>query len=818
MLKNYIKIAFRNLVKNKLYTGINLFGLSVGLGVSILIFLFIQYENSFDEFHKNGDRIGRVLWIDEDEGNLLNKSASTPTAVPYALKENFDEILGTSHFIDSENLTKIEGGQSALLQSASLVGEDFLKMFSFPILKGDANPIAEKNSIAITESTARKYFGDSEDALGKNLLIQLGAKYEPYTVRAILEDPPKRSSIQFEILLSDKNMSAFIEERLLESWDVTYGESYVCVSAGNTLADLEEKMPSFLKSAIGEEEFEEEYHDLDFQPIESVHLNPDITGGILATTDPQLLWILFSVSIMIILIACINFTTMAIGRSATRAKEVGVRKTMGAGYKQLFGQFMTESFIITTFSTLLGVLIAQLLLPVFNNLFEKSLVIAFQPIQIIIICGLMLLITFIAGAYPALFLSNLRPIQVLKGNLQLNFGKQNLRKGLVGLQFFISLFLIACTLIMYKQMQQINQYDLGFTKDNIIEVQIPAVPSENIVTVLKDSFKKGERFKLAIKRRKEVENAGLAISTYGNNSWWNAGFADNEGNIFYYRLNFIDSHYAEVLGLQFAQGRNLSEKFPSDSSAFIINEAFVNAAKMQDPLQEQVGPAGKYNNHRIVGVVKDFHHASLYSKIEPVMLTMNPKLALSGINSLSIPGDLSPTLLVKSSSDDFQTLINVLKEEWAQLYPSEPFEYSFFDESIQKQYVADQRLGKLVGISAIIAVLIAAMGLFALASLSITGRMKEIGIRKVMGASAYNISYMFNKEFLKITLIGIVLAMPFSYWLMNKWLEQFEIRSTPGAGVFIATIMIGVLFTIFIVSFQTIKASLMNPVKSLKEE
>ncbi|MBK6266361.1 FtsX-like permease family protein [Marivirga sp. S37H4] len=817
MWKNYLKIAFRNLIKNKLYTGINLFGLSVGLGVSILILLFIQYENSFDQFHENEERIGRVLWVGEDEDGTLSQTASAPMAVPHALKENFEEVLGTTHFVDTENLTKIEGGETALLQSASIVGEDFLKIFSFPIIKGDPNPIAGKNTIAITASTATKYFG-KEEAIGKILLIQLGPEYQPYKVRDILKDPPKKSSIQFEILMSEQNLSAFIEERQLENWEITYGESYVSMKEGYTLASLEEKVPSLIKSAIGQEDFEEEYYDLDFQPIESVHLNPEVTGGILETTDPQLLWILFSVSIMILLIACINFTTMAIGRSATRAKEVGVRKTMGAAYKQLFGQFMTESFIITILSTLLGVLLAQLLLPVFNSLFEKSLVIAFEPVQILIVCALMLLITFIAGAYPALFLSNLRPIQVLKGNLQMNFGKQNLRKGLVGLQFFISLFLIACTLIMYKQMQQINQYDLGFTKDNIIEVKIPPVPSENFITALENSFKKGERFKLAIKRRKEVENAGLAISTYGNNSWWNAGFADSDGNMFYYRLNFIDTHYAEVLGLQFEQGRNLSEKFPSDSSAFIINEAFVHASKMENPLQDQVGPAGKYNDHRIIGVVKDFHHASLYSKIEPVMMTMNPELALSGINSLNIPGSLGPTLLVKSSSDDFQTLISVLKEEWTQLYPSEPFEYSFFDESIQKQYQADERLGKLVGLSAIIAVIIAALGLFALASLSITGRMKEIGIRKVMGASAYNISLMFNKEFLKITLIGIILAMPFSYWLMNKWLEQFEIKSTPGAGIFIITVTIGVFFTIFIVSLQTVKASLMNPVKSLKEE
>jgi len=817
MLKNYIKIAFRNLIKHKLYTGINVIGLSLGLGISILLFIFIQNEFSFDKFHDKGDHIARVLWEEEVQPGEVSVSASAPMAAPNAIKTSFEEVLGTSHFISTSNLAKIEG-ENALLQQTSIVGPDFLEMFSFPVLKGSENPLDDKYSVAITESTAQKFFGE-ENPVGKSLLIQLGKAYEAYEVKAVLADPPVNSSISFGLLISDQNLSTYIGQQGLESWFNTYGESYVWLKEGYSLKSLEEKFPNMIISGIGQEQYNETTYALYLQPIQEAHLNPAISGGNMAVTDPQLLWILFSVALMIMLIACINFTTLAIGRSATRAKEVGVRKTMGAEYKQLFGQFMTESLILTIVSTLLGTLIAQLLLPVFNDLFEKSLVISYSLTQVSIILGLMLLITIVAGSYPALFLSNLKPIQVLKGKMSLNFGKHNLRKTLVGVQFFISLFLVACTLIMYQQMKKINTYDLGFSSQNILEVKVPLVSSGGgFGSGIKMSFEKANRYKQAIKKRGDIANAGIAMSTYGNNSWWNAGFPQDDGTTFYYRFNIIDADYADVLGYEFKEGRNLSTEFPSDSTAFIINETFARAAKMESPLQAQVGSPGSFDDHRIVGVVKDFHHAALYSEIEPVMMAMSPDVGLSGINTLNIPGGMSPTVFVKAGSSNYEEVLASLKEEWVNLFPDEPFDYQFFDESIQQQYEADQRLGKMIAMAAIIAIIIASMGLFALASLAITGRLKEIGIRKVMGASPANISLMFNKEFLKITIIGIILALPVSYWLMNKWLNQFEVKSVPGLGVLITTVLLGLIFTITIVSFQTIKASYMNPVKSLKEE
>ncbi|PTB93429.1 hypothetical protein C9994_13055 [Marivirga lumbricoides] len=591
------------------------------------------------------------------------------------------------------------------------------------------------------------------------------------------------------------------------------------MAEGTDIPALEAGFASLVKETV-KRDMEEDTYNLLLQPLEEIHLDSEIQTSLVVSTNPQLLWILSGIAVLILLIACINFTTLSIGRSATRAKEVGVRKTMGAAYKQLFGQFMTESVLMTIAAALVGLLLANLLLPVFNDLFEKTLQIVFSPAQVAIIFCLLILITFIAGAYPALFLSQLRPIAVLKSNLNLNFGKQGLRKFLLGFQLFLSLFLLACTFIMYKQMNDINKYNLGFTKDDILMVEVPAIPDQSFITIIKKSFEKANRFKKVIQQNAQIEGAGIANATYGNDTWWEGGFPDKTGQMKYFKFSFVGAEYADILNLEFVKGRNFSLDIPSDSNAVIINEAFVKLMNLENPLQEQIYSAKNdgFKDIRIIGVMKDFHHASLYDKIEPVMISLNPEAVFSGINSLNISGGTNPTVYIKPATDDFQAVLTTLKAEWNNLYPEEPFKFSFLDEVVQKQYVSDQRLGKMVGLASIIAILIAAMGLFALASLAISGRMKEIGIRKVMGASAYNISVMFNKEFLKITSIGVVLAMPFSYWLMMRWLDQFEVKASPGAWVFIATILLGVVFTVLVVSFQTVRAGLMNPVRSLKEE
>lgn len=811
MWKNYFKIAVRNLLKHRLYTAINLIGLSIGLGVGILVFIFVQRENTFDTFHQNGDRIARVLW-QEKRGT----SAYAPMAAPQGIKENVSGVATTSHFLNTTNLTKLPGGKS-VMQQYYVVGQDFLNMFSFPSLKGERNPLGEKHSVAITEKAAKRYFGN-DNPIGKTLLVQLGPDFEPFVVKTVLKNPPQNSSIQFEVLLSDKVLPDLVGRDISQNWFNTFGGCFVMLSKGTSLEKAQQQLSAYISGVVKDKLEKNDIYQLKLQPIHQMHLDTEHGGDLVSNTDPQLLWILASVALLILLIASINFTTLAIGRSASRAREVGVRKVMGAAYKQLIMQFMTESFVIILISTGLGIVLAELLLPVFNNLFEKSLVLDFGWAQWGIVLALMLLITLVSGAYPALFLSNLRPVQVLKSSIQVKFGKQGLRKALVGVQFFISLFLIACTLIMYRQMKLVKAYNLGFNKDNVITVNIPATPQQSLTKQTLDGFQKAQQYKFRVEKNPEVAKAGIAIATYGNDSWWRAGFPTEDGKMFYFRFNIVDPDYAKVLGLRFKEGRDFSIDFPSDSNALILNEAMASALKMNSPLQEQLKSTKKFRDHHIIGVTQDFHYASLFEKIKPAMLVMNPKLLFSGITDLNIPGEVNPKLFVKASTDNLQAVLAALQKDWQQLFPEEPFEYGFLDEAVQAHYKAEDQLEQMVTIAAIIAIVIASMGLFSLTSLAITGRMKEIGVRKVLGASAMHISVMFNREFLKITLLGVIAALPVSYWLMGQWLEKFKVKAAPVSGALLLTIFLGVLFTILIVSFQTVRASWVNPVKTLKEE
>ncbi|GAB3343791.1 ABC transporter permease [Marivirga atlantica] len=819
MLKNYIKIAFRNLMKYKLYTGINLVGLSVGLGISTLIFIFVQHENSFDDFHENKDHITRGLWESGEVGNA-SISASTPLALPDVLKEEFDEVKYATHYINTGGLIKAEGQQS-IEESYFIISGDFFEIFSFETLYGSSNPFGnnETNSkVVITETMAQKFFGKS-DVVGETLLFQLGASYEPFKVASVLKDLPNNSSLNFQILLPEQVLKTIAGDDYNTRWFNTFGGSFVQLKPEASINNLEAGIAQYIDKTLPERSADDAVFNILLQPIEQMHLDSEIHTDLVSSTNPKLLWILSGVSMLILLIACINFTTLSIGRSATRAKEVGVRKTMGALHKQLFGQFMMESVIITVVSALIGLVIANLLQPVLNDLFGKSLQISFGPEQILIIVGLLFVITFIAGAYPALFLSQLKPIAILKNNLNVNFGKQGLRKFLLGFQLFLSLFLIACTLIMYKQMQTIKNYDLGFTTDQILLVNVPAIPDQDFTKIISNSFEKAEKYRRTIAQEASIEKTAIGNATNGANTWWQGGIVGKDGSMRYFEFSFVGVNYADLLDLDFVAGRNFSADIPSDSNAIIINQAFADMMNMENPLEQRIETKGdEYADKRIIGVMKDFHHAALYSEIKPVIIALKPATLFEGLFSLNINGGTNPTVFVKASSNNFTQVIDKLKSSWNNLYPEEPFTFSFLDEVVQQQYEADQQLGKMVGMAALVAIIIASMGLFALASLAISGRLKEIGIRKVMGASAFNISVLFNKEFLKITVIGVVAALPVSYWLMNEWLKQFEVKTAPGLGVFVLTVLLGVFFTILIVSVQTINASLTNPIKTLKDE
>lgn len=814
MWKNYFKIAIRNLSKNKLHTGINLIGLSLGLGVGILIFFFVQFEHSFDNFHQDSGQVFRIERHQIEEGEDFS-SFSTPIITAPTFESEFSQVKYTTRMIGGSAQAYLDE-ETTQNQPYLLVGPDFLEIFSFTLLQGTKEKVLQdKFGVVITEEVAKKYFGDA-NPIGKSIRMRMGDNYEEYQVSGLLQDLPANSSIKFEILMNDQNIDFNVGKEGQNNWFQVYGDTYVKLNEGQTKESVEAGVEGMMKKVLGEEYKEGEYL-FTLQPVTEMHLSEDPDSGMAESTRPTLLWILAGIAFLILLIACINFTTMAIGRSTTRAKEVGVRKTMGADFGQLVFQFLTEAFLTTMTALVGGLILAEALLPTFNNLFEKELTLVYGPVQIMILMGMVILITAMAGAYPAFFMSSLRPIKVLKGNLSIRFGKQALRKGLVAFQFFISFLLIASTLIMVNQMEAIRSFDLGFDQEMVVIVDVPEVPSTSFVKSITEGFQQAELYRQALIGRSEVQSAGLTISTYGDNAFWDAGFPMEGDEQFNFRVNFVGGDYIKAMGLEVVKGRDFNPMPGTDSSAFIINETFAEAMKWDDPLGEMM-PNTKFKPHEIVGVVKDFHHNSLYNEIQPVVLAKSPETFFSGINMLMIGSATNPKVLVKGNGSDFESFKAMLENEWERVFPLEAFSFSFLDETVQKQYVADERLGKMVFLAACIAILIAAMGLFAMAALSIAGRTKEIGIRKVLGASSLSISWMFNKEFLVITVVGVLVALPLSLYFMQSWIAQFAVKAWPSWLNFGALGVAGIAFTLLIVSAQSFRATQMNPVKTLKDD
>jgi putative ABC transport system permease protein len=817
MWKNYLKIGFRNLLKNKTYTAINLLGLTVGVASTVLLFFYIQHQLSFDSFHQSKDSIYRLL-SNYKNGEEVNLSSGIPLALKPVMEENFSSEMVYTNIIPNTFLAKTEEGEG-FNQPVMMVSPAFFEMFSFQILKGNYPKSSEmRNDVVLSESTSKKYFGDA-DPIGKTLLVRLANDFISYNVAGVIEDTPANSSLTYELLMLDDNADVLYTQQQREHWYMVFGDAYVMVKEPSQAKNFEESMQSYIQRLFSDRENPIDY-SFSLQPLSDIYMNTEVSSGS-STLNPRILWILGGIGFLIILIACINFTTMAIGSSSGRAKEVGVRKSMGAGSGQLFGQFMAESILITFISLLLGIVLAILFLPTFNKLMDTGLAISFLPEQVLIILGLGVLISLLAGFYPAIFLTSFKPIEVLKSNMNFKFGKQGLRLTLLGFQFFISIFLITCTLVMYRQMKTIENHDLGINHTAIVQVNIPPPASQGLGDFIKKGFEYGQVFKNEVQKMSEVEKVSMATSMYGDNSWFSAGFPTVDDKNIEFKINIVDEDFADVFGLELLEGRNFLANIPSDrTGGFILNESMKNVLGWESVFGNSLESKSTrgFLENRAVGLVKDFHFESLYKEVSPAIMVLSHENFFPGLNSLMMSDNMAPKIFVKIQSKDLNASVAKMNGIWKELYGSDPFDYSFLDDTIAGQYTQDQSLRTLVSIAAILAIIIAGLGLFAMASLTIASRIKEIGIRKVLGATTMEISMLFNKQFLRITIIGILVAIPVSYYMMQQWLTDFAVKTEISAWIFVLAIVIGVLFSIFIVSAQTIKTAWSNPVKSLKTD
>lgn len=817
MLQNYLKIAFRSLWRNKIHSLINILGLSLGIACCVLIVLFVKDEWTFDTFHAKADRIYRV-YVKENWGeNQEFFNTVTPFPMGPTLQENFEEV--EAHVRINTIGTEVKVGDTQFSETITVIGKDFFTVFDFESVQGNGHAaLQEQTGIVLTESQAKKYFGEAT-ALNKIIGIQLGETFEEFEVKAVVKDVPTNSSIQFTLLISDLNYTKLYSQQTLTSgWFNVTPETYVLLREGTTSSSLEQKFPPVFKSIIGEEEFNQSKYTTGLQPLTSIHLDTSFPVGMAPVSNPRYAFILAAIALLILVVACINFVTLSIGRSLKRAKEVGIRKVVGAVRSQLIVQFIGEASITTIFALSIGVLTAVLYLPLFNDLSGKQLVFPFDAFLAITVLALIIIIGLIAGSYPAFVLSSFKPITILKGSLQAGSTRQTMRKVLVGVQLVLSIFLISSTLIMQEQLSYLQNKNLGFNKEQlaVIPLSIPRVG--RLPERVQKGFELAEQFKTELSKLPGVQAVCVSSHDFGNGDWTNVGFTDDKNVYRNFNMNVVDDEYLPMMSMELVAGRNFSDANASDKRrSVLVNEAFAKEYGWHNAVGKKI-PGANFPDHEIIGVVKDFNYASLYTKIQPLAIVQNPVIILSGIENINFNNSPLPKLLVRLRPGDMMKTLDDVKGVWSTIAEGEEFTFSFVDQAMAAQYRSDINLGKIVNIATLLAILIGSLGLYGLASLAMQNRLKEISIRKVLGATEQSLLIMLSKEYVYLIAICLVVSVPATWYLMQQWLQSFEYKTSISVYMFLAAGGISLLIAVFTISYQAIKAAWAQPAETLKCE
>jgi putative ABC transport system permease protein len=816
MFKNYLKIAFRALWHSKSHSTINILGLSLGIACCVLIVLFVYDEWTFDTFHSKADRIYRVFGRENYGENQDFFYTTTPFPMGPALKENIAEV---ESFVRIAKIgTQVRVGDNLFTETITVGDRDLFKVFDFELKKGDREAaLANQSHIVISDWAATKYFGTA-DPVNKVISIQLGEVFEDFTVSAVTHIPTN-SSIQFYLLIPDHNLKKMYTERVLTSaWFNINPETYVLLREGVAATTVTDKFPSVFKTILGEEDFKQSQYAPGLQPLTSIHLDPSYPAGLAPVSNPRYAYILSAIALLILFVACINFVTLSVGRSLKRAKEVGIRKVVGAARQQLIAQFIGEAVLVTFIAMVLGVAASYLCLPVFNELSGKQLVFPWNGLMLGVVGSLLLIIGLIAGSYPAFFLSGFRPITILKGGIQGGASKQGLRKALVGVQLMLSIFLISSTLVMRNQLEYLQNKNLGFDNEQLAVIQVNVPRGGRLTERVGKGFERAEQFKLELAKFNDIAGVCAASHDFANGSWVNVGFTDDKGTYRTFNINVIDDDYLPLLKMEMAAGRNFSDGQPADKRrSVIVNEAFAKAYGWTDPIGKKI-PGKDFIDHEIIGVVKDFNYSSLYTKVEPLAMVMDPAIILSGTENINIDNSPVPKLMVKIKPGNMAATIDQIKTVWDKLTGGEEFAFAFVDESLNTQYRADQNLGKIVSIATILAIIIGSLGLYGLASLAMQNRVKEISIRKVLGATEQSLLVLLSREYVILITICLALSVPLTIYLMQGWLKSFEYRIEIGAGVFLLAGGISLLIAMLTIGYQTIRTAWTQPAETLKYE
>jgi putative ABC transport system permease protein len=801
MIKNYFKIAWRNLKKNKVYSTINIFGLATGIAACLVIFLFVLYEKSFDSMHSKN--IVRLNEIQKFEGMVKPQNvALSMYPMGPTLKNEFPEVKNFTRIIQTHKMEIRNQGTKIFLPSVLYADSTFLKLFDFQIIEGDRNTLLDKiNSIVLTQKSAKKIFGD-ENPIGKSV-TKYANDTTIYTVTGILKDIPENSHLQFDGLVS---LITEVSNENINNWAGNWMITYLELEQGTNIASLEKKFPAYLKKHMVEDDGWKYYH-LFLQPLTDVHSgSTTITHDYVnyQKFDENYTYIFSIIAFVILLIACINFINLSTARSAERAREVGIRKTIGAERFQLTGQFLGESILMAFFALFIALAIVKLALPSINNLSQRHLELPLTEFSfLLLLIGGTGMVGLIAGLYPASYLSSFNPTRVLKGSFQTKKSKINLRNALVIGQFTGAILLIIGTVFSLRQLDFMQKANTGFDREQVMIVPLNRNTTENYNTLKQELLK-----------NTAINSVSAAQQTLGNNLHQAGVVFHGSGAARELTISqvIVDSDYLRLYKIPIIAGRNFEASARDYGKAYIINETLAKEllkdtpkAPLETLIGKKFGFEGMDSTGFIAGVAKDFNFNSLHHKIETLSIFCQKEWGYS-------------EAAIRINKTDINDAVNIVEKTWKKINPNQPFEYKFLDDHFSELYRADQIVSKVVGILTGLAILISCLGLFGLTTYAAEKRIKEIGIRKVMGASVLNITTMLSKDFIRLVIIANLVAWPIAWFGVNRWLQDFAFRVSINWWIFVLAGTSTLIITVLTVSYQAVKAALMNPVKSLKVE
>jgi putative ABC transport system permease protein len=806
MFKNYFKIAFRNLWRNKAFSTINIFGLAIGIATCLIIMLFVQNELSYDRYNTKADQMVRVVFRGTVDGQKM-KEANVMPPVAKTLLANYPEIKQATRLRKDGSQFISYGDKSFKEDGLAFVDPNFFEVFTLPLIEGNSSSaLSQPNSIVITKAIANKYFGN-EAPLGKVLMIK-GAP-TGFKVTGVINKVPENSHFHFDFFESMEN----VPDAKSASFMTSNYNTYLVLQKGYDYKKLQAKLPEFVDRYIGPQlqqgmgisidQFRKNGNDIGLylQLLTDIHLHSDFTNDLEPKGDIRYVYIFSAIAFFMLLIACINFMNLSTAGASKRAREVGIRKVLGSMRMQLVRQFLTESILLSALALLVALVFVKIALPFFNRFSGKelSLLLAGNLWLLPFLLLLIFIPGIFAGSYPAFFLSSFKPVMVLKGKFSSGRKTLGLRSGLVVFQFFISILLIAGTTVVYRQLSFIQQIKLGYDKSQVI-----ILPEAYLLQNNQQSFYN------QLLQESRVENVSVsgyipAGSTYGNNFFIYPG---NNISAMLKTLRYdVDYNYLATLGMKMDYGRYFSKDFGTDSTGIILNETAARAFGWNNNALNKIVSTkdndGKQSSYHVIGVVKDFHFKSMHELISPLVMVL---------------GNGAGTMIVKAKTKDIAGLLTTMKNDWAALSPEGPMNYSFLDDRVQQTYEAEQKMGGILAIFAGLTIFVACLGLFGLVTFTAEQRTKEIGIRKVLGASVPSIFQLLSKEFLKLVVIAMLVATPVAWVVMNHWLQDFAYRIHITWRIFALAGCVAIFIALLTVSFQAIKAAIANPVKSLRTE